>query len=259
MIRGRIAVSTIAVLAVVIFIIIIGAIFLDILEMRDSSSTVTSTNTSQSSGQLNTTLTLSSPGSKGKFLVELSFPGILVASPDLSWMNYSADFVSFGKVPTNVSLSFVTPPELHGRFSPDTLSIGDNQSSAILQLASVPGTPVGTYQFTIIATADGSIFRANETVEVFKYLVVTVGTSFFPQNLTVSQGSTVTWLRLNGALGPSDSGDHDVDFSSGASVVSPTLLQYGSWNYTFDQAGNYSYYCKYHPFMTGKIIVVSTS
>jgi plastocyanin len=68
----------------------------------------------------------------------------------------------------------------------------------------------------------------------------------------------VTWIRLNGNLSQYDNGDHDVDFSSGISTVSPTLAQFESWNYTFGLTGNYSYYCKYHPFMTGEIRVVSS-
>lgn len=257
-IQSQVAISTVAILVVVVIsIVIAGVVFLNDLQPRESSSSSTSTISSPQTQQLNSTLTLSSFKSQGKVLIEVSFPGILIASPHLSWMNYSATFSSIGNVPSNLSLSLVTPPELEARFSQDTVSLGSNQSSATLQLATM--ATLGIYQFTIVATGNGSTFRANETIEILKYLVVTVGTSFIPQNLTVSQGSTVTWLRLNGALSPSDNGAHDVDFSSGISFVSPTLSQYESWNYTFSQIGSYSYYCKYHPFMTGEITVVPTS
>ena len=97
------------------------------------------------------------------------------------------------------------------------------------------------------------------SIKVVKYLIVTVGTSFIPQNLTVTEGSTVTWLRLNGILSPTDDGSHDVDFSSGISMVSPTLSQYEAWNFSFPQSGEYNYYCKYHPFMTGEIEVTTSN
>ena len=95
-------------------------------------------------------------------------------------------------------------------------------------------------------------------MEVIKYLVVTIGTSFVPANLTVSAGANVTWVRLNGPLSQYDDGSHDIDFLSGSSVVSPTLAQYQSWSYTFPQAGEYNYFCKFHPFMKGEIVVVSS-
>ena len=102
-------------------------------------------------------------------------------------------------------------------------------------------------------------YSVDVTVQVLKYLVVTIGTAFIPRNLTVVQGGSVTWLRLNGNLSQFDDGSHDVDFSSGVATVSPTLAQFQSWSYQFNETGNYSDYCRYHPFMTGKIDVISSS
>jgi plastocyanin len=82
--------------------------------------------------------------------------------------------------------------------------------------------------------------------------------TFVPQNLIVEQGDLVTWLRLNGVISQYDDGDHDLDFSSGMSLVSPTLSQYDSWSYDFSLLGNYNYYCKYHPFLAGEISAVSS-
>ena len=257
-IRARTSIRTLAILVVVIVIAVAG-IFSEIVKNPGGSSSSASASYSARAEQLNSTLTLSSPDSTGKLLIQVGFPGILIASPTISWMNYSLTFSTSASMSNNFSLSVSTPSELEARFSSNSVSPGSNQSTVILQLASPAGSVAGNYQFTISATGGGITFRANETADVLKYLVVTVGTSFIPQNLTVSQGSTVTWLRLNGALSPSDSGAHDVDFSSGISMVSPTLLQYGSWNYTFNQVGNYSYYCKYHPFMTGKITVITSN
>lgn len=87
-----------------------------------------------------------------------------------------------------------------------------------------------------------------------KYLVVTVGATFVPGNLTIPAGSTVYWMRLNGVLSQYDNGDHNVVFKN-ISASSPTLTQYQSWSYVFNAAGNYPYYCAFHPFMTGEVVV----
>ena len=110
----------------------------------------------------------------------------------------------------------------------------------------------------MVATGGGATYSQNESIQVLKYLVVTIGATFVPKNLTVTQGGTVTWLRLNGVISQYDNGDHNVVFSSsGLSAVSPTLDQYATWSYQFGAVGNYSYYCKYHPQMTGEISVVA--
>jgi len=127
--------------------------------------------------------------------------------------------------------------------------------AVILEIKSLNTTLPGSYSITLSASNGEYHYAKNVLIKVIKYLIVTVGTSFLPQNLTVAKGSTVTWLRLNGILSPSDDGSHDVDFSSGISLISPTLNQYESWNFTFTERGVYSYYCKYHPFMTGEIEV----
>jgi plastocyanin len=210
---------------------------------NSSSSTVSSTSTSSSipSGQL---------------LMEFTFPGTLVASSDLSSMNYTVNFHALGNVPANVSLKVEAPPGIVASLSPANLSLA-SVTSTNLEISSPASTPPGNYQFTLVASGGGATYAQNETVQVLKYLVVTLGSNFVPKNLTVSQGSTVTWLRLNGVISQYDNGDHNVVFSSGISTVSPTLDQYATWTYNFGQTGNYSYYCKYHPFMTGEVSVVA--
>ena len=75
-----------------------------------------------------------------------------------------------------------------------------------------------------------------------------------PSKLSVPVGSTVYWVRLNGAIDQYDNGNHNVAFND-LSVVSPTLAQYASWSYTFGKAGNFTYYCTFHTFMTGTVTV----
>ena len=59
-------------------------------------------------------------------------------------------------------------------------------------------------------------------------------------------------------LSEHDNGAQDVVFStSDLSVVSPTLDQYQSWSYTFNQTGTFSYTFKLHPQKTGEITVAA--
>ncbi|HEX5891248.1 MAG TPA: hypothetical protein VFY41_00160 [Nitrososphaeraceae archaeon] len=83
---------------------------------------------------------------------------------------------------------------------------------------------------------------------------------FYPQNLFVRPGSTITWLNQDSAI-------HTATSSNGKELIT---------DYTFDtdfiqtgqtskpirmpqQEGLISYYCKLHPFMTGTVTVRSTS
>jgi len=74
--------------------------------------------------------------------------------------------------------------------------------------------------------------------------------AFNPSTLNVKVGTTVTWIN-------NDTVTHDVTSDTGL-FTSGNLTNGQSYNYTFNQTGNYSYHCAIHPSMTGTIIV-STS
>jgi len=87
---------------------------------------------------------------------------------------------------------------------------------------------------------------------------------FVPGNIEITAGTTVTWINL-------DAVDHDV--TSGVSVVgrksrgmkqtrfpdekfaSGMFGENKSFSVTFDEKGEYDYYCNIHPFMVGKVLV----
>ncbi len=73
------------------------------------------------------------------------------------------------------------------------------------------------------------------------------GFAFVPATITIPVGTTVTWFNK-------DSVAHTV--SSREDVFDSGNLSGGAtFSYTFDQNGSFEYYCKFHPYMTGKIIV----
>lgn len=69
---------------------------------------------------------------------------------------------------------------------------------------------------------------------------------FEPKEITVSAGTKVVWSH-------NDNVAHDV-ISPGL-FKSQVMERGGEFNFTFDKAGEYAYYCSLHPSMTGKIIV----
>lgn len=77
--------------------------------------------------------------------------------------------------------------------------------------------------------------------------------AFDPQTLTVNAGSIVRWVnydRVTHRIVFIDTAGRDTDVDS--SVLSASQ----SWSSKFDKPGTYNYYCKIHPDMKGKIIVV---
>ena len=77
-----------------------------------------------------------------------------------------------------------------------------------------------------------------------------VSWQYSPQSITVILGvnSTVTWV--------SHSISYDTVTDRGGSFNSGPIAPGGEFSYTFTRAGEYSYYCLYHPWMTGSVIVL---
>jgi len=76
--------------------------------------------------------------------------------------------------------------------------------------------------------------------------------AFSPQQITVSQGTTVTWTNQ-------DSVAHTVVSDAGApgTFSSDPLSQGSSFTFTFTKPGTYTYHCSIHPSMTGTVTVTS--
>lgn len=71
--------------------------------------------------------------------------------------------------------------------------------------------------------------------------------AFTPQVLTVTPGTTVTWI--NADEDPHTVTANDKGFHSAA------LDTDDKYSFTFTRPGDYAYFCSLHPHMTGKIIV----
>ena len=71
--------------------------------------------------------------------------------------------------------------------------------------------------------------------------------TFAPQRLTVKVGATVTWIN-------EDDIPHTVDSTEGK-FKSAALDTDDKFQFRFTEPGEYPFYCRMHPKMTGKIIV----
>lgn len=80
-------------------------------------------------------------------------------------------------------------------------------------------------------------------------VVVVRNFSFSPATITVTAGSTVTWVNCE-TNGISHTSTSDTGVW-GSSLIDPNT----TFERVFDQAGSFPYHCEPHPFMTGTITV----
>jgi len=74
-----------------------------------------------------------------------------------------------------------------------------------------------------------------------------VNFAFSPKEFIIPSGTTVIWRN-------SDSVPHTVTSDDGF-FDSGTILGGGTFSFTFDKVGRYSYFCTLHPYMKATIIV----
>lgn len=72
--------------------------------------------------------------------------------------------------------------------------------------------------------------------------------AFAPANIVVDVGATVTWTNY-------DSVGHTVTSNEGEELASPPFGQSETFSHTFDEPGEYRYYCEPHPNMEGLVTV----
>lgn len=93
-------------------------------------------------------------------------------------------------------------------------------------------------------TAPAETAEAPETVEVRMS-----GLAYEPSMVEVAPGTTVRWVN-------DDPADHTVTSEeAGGPLASPVFNLGGSFEYTFEEPGEFAYFCEVHPFMKGMIVV----
>ncbi len=83
--------------------------------------------------------------------------------------------------------------------------------------------------------------------------VTIAGYAYSPSELSVSVGTTITWINMDGVMHTVSFGGHEDDHLEGPD--SGPMYHMGVWSYTFNEPGTYAYHCDPHPSMTGTVIV----
>jgi plastocyanin len=107
-------------------------------------------------------------------------------------------------------------------------------------------TTVGYFGMTALALAGGR----GGTGPSVQIVESPLSWQYSPQRITVKLGvnSTVTW--------ESRSISYDTVTSRSGDFDSGPIPPGGTYSYTFAAPGTYDYYCAYHPWMTGQVVVV---
>ena len=119
---------------------------------------------------------------------------------------------------------------------------------------------IGLTSVLLIPSAQGPTVKCTPTT--CGYITILPGSAnagissaitFSPRVITVDIGinNTVIWTN-------DDTAGHTVRYINGTSGPSSPVFTHGqTYEYTFDKAGTYDYYCTIHTFMMGEVIVVT--
>lgn len=89
--------------------------------------------------------------------------------------------------------------------------------------------------------------RAAEEQSAASITIAVDNFTFTPKELTVSRGTTITWVNH-------DDVPHTI-VSTDKKFRSKALDTDDHFSFTFTDSGVYEYFCSVHPVMTGKVIV----
>jgi plastocyanin len=111
---------------------------------------------------------------------------------------------------------------------------------ATLLLTSAVLVGIAGWAGRAVSSAQGPQAPPNQQVRIDNF-------SFTPQQLTITQGTTVVWTN-----------DDDVPHTVAGThqeFRSKALDTGDQFSFTFTKPGRYEYFCSVHPMMTGKIVV----
>jgi plastocyanin len=153
-----------------------------------------------------------------------------------------------------VTLSTTAPTGLSLTLQRNSVELSSNVEAFLgMTINASQSVAPGLYNFTVLANYGTSSTKYGFTVNVVKYLVVTLYTTFVPGNLTVTQGSTVYWINLD----YNNQYPENVVFASGALPQSPGLSYLDTYSYTFTTPGTYPYSSPANVGMVGTITVTA--
>jgi plastocyanin len=252
----RTGVSTITAIAVVVVVLLaVGGTYVLYSQLGAMKG-----NSSSTSSQTTTKASSSSSTEAAVLTVVMSIQAsVILASADVI-ANYTMKVVIVGTLDAPLTLGAQTPKDVTVLFQPSSIE-PNHQSTDVMVSIKVGGSAQsGSYSLNVTAMGagvmgtPGASYAQGFPVHLVPFLVVTTGTTFEPNSITVPAGSAVDWIRLNGAVDQYDNGAHNVVFDNGM-ASSTTLAQYDAYSYTFNSPGTFGYHCTFHASMEGHIIV----
>jgi plastocyanin len=238
-------ISTIALAVALAVVIAVAGVAIYVTFAPSGPSTSTSTTTSTTSP------TSSSPGASLSITMSPRAP---LVTPGQTQNYSSIELQATGS--GTVSVSVVAPAGLSLTFNQSSVSLSAGTQSIPVALKADAGLSPRNY--TVTVETSSSAFPAekqNFTIDVVPMLVLMKYPSFFPQNVTVTKGTQVTWINLDSEIGCCDPGEHDVSFLSGGNYTSRLISTFQTVTYTFGTDGVYDYYCTIHPIMMASVTV----
>ena len=236
---------------VLVVVIVVGAAYYIVGQGSGGQSTSASVISAALSGASTSTLSSNSPS--GRVIVVFVAPDVLVSFDVVA--NYTMMVTTLGSVPRTLNLAAAAPPGITVTLDPSQFTTGETPPGLVASIQVDPSASPGVYNVNLTASGGGQTYSSTLGLQVVSFLVVTVGAQFIPSNMTVPVNSTVYWMRLNGALSNYDNGEHNVVFLNDSLPSSQPLQQWESYSYQFTAAGDYPYYCTFHPFQKGEVIV----
>jgi plastocyanin len=137
-------------------------------------------------------------------------------------------------------------------------NITNGTSTTLLEGVALDSLLTGNFAINSHNADDASIYTAcgnissSEAADTAAVPVPTDIVNFTLEDLTVPVGTTVTWTNRDGVPHTSTSG---VPGTPSDVWDSPQLGNSNSFAFTFNQAGEFPYFCRIHPSMTATVTV----
>jgi len=129
------------------------------------------------------------------------------------------------------------------------------------------GPVVDQHQMNMTSMTETTTTNASVPANSTNVQVTIENYAYTPADVTVTVGTTVTWVNKDQIGHTVTEGDPEAakpaaqrffDSSNEATTGKPVVIQPGeSWSFTFTQPGTYDYYCIPHPYMKGHITVLA--
>ncbi|MDQ3854243.1 MAG: cupredoxin family copper-binding protein [Thermoproteota archaeon] len=98
---------------------------------------------------------------------------------------------------------------------------------------------------------ESPLLSITEEEEVVSIVANSGSNSYNPNPIEIKVGDTVTWIN-------DDSSRHTVTSSNDSTFDSDIMRRGERFSFTFDNVGEYPYFCTLHPSMVGTVIVTTS-